>query len=293
MSSTLRGIDIASFQSTLDISKVKLDFVIIKATEGTNYVNPSCDRHYQQAIRGGKLRGIYHFARPSKNSAKAEAQFFVKNIKGYIGDAILFLDWEDPGHTSNVSWAKTWLDEVYRLTGVRPAIYMSESVVNRYNWSPVAKANYGLWVAKYRDYVRDYNYNMAQAGAAPKVKWWSFYMAWQWTSAGRLTGYSGNLDTDIFYGTAATWKAYAMTASAKALAAQKAAQAKAAKEAAAKAAQEAKARAEAAKKAAEEAKAAQEAKQKEAQTVQENAAKLDKILQLVQWLVDKISAIFK
>ena len=33
-------------------------------------------------------------------------------------------------------------------------------------------------------------------------------MMWQWTSAGRLTGYSGNLDCDIFYGDTNQWDAY-------------------------------------------------------------------------------------
>ena len=28
---------------------------------------------------------------------------------------------------------------------------------------------------------------------------------WQWTSSGRLNGYNGNLDCDVFYGTVNTW----------------------------------------------------------------------------------------
>ena len=31
---------------------------------------------------------------------------------------------------------------------------------------------------------------------------------WQWTSTGRLSGYDGNLDCDIFYGDGSTWDAY-------------------------------------------------------------------------------------
>ena len=33
-------------------------------------------------------------------------------------------------------------------------------------------------------------------------------MMWQWTSSGRLTGYSGNLDCDLFYGGRDQWDAY-------------------------------------------------------------------------------------
>ena len=73
--------------------------------------------------------------------------------------AIPALDWEAENQW-DVAWAKRWLDEVTKLTGVRPVIYMSESVVNSYDWSSVVDANYGLWVAKYLDYVPDANYDM-------------------------------------------------------------------------------------------------------------------------------------
>ena len=86
---------------------------------------------------------------------------------------------------------------------------MSEYVVNAYDWSSVAKADYGLWVAKYRDNSPDYNYDMSGAGTAPKVKWWFTYAMWQWTGSGRLTGYNGAIDCDVFYGDATAWKRYA------------------------------------------------------------------------------------
>ena len=46
------------------------DFIICKATEGTNYVDPTCDPKYQMNKAAGKLLGVYHFARPEWNSAE-------------------------------------------------------------------------------------------------------------------------------------------------------------------------------------------------------------------------------
>lgn len=203
----LKGIDISKWQTGIDLSKVDCDFVIVKATEGIGYVDRKCDSFYQQAKRLGKKLGFYHFARP-RNDAVREAQYFYNNTKNYFGEAIPILDWEAE-NKSDVAWAKRWLDEVYRLSGVKPLIYMSESVANAYNWSSVANADYGLWVAKYRDNNPDYNYNMANAGTRPRVKWWKFYCMWQWTSTGRLNGYSGNLDCNVFYGDGTTWDKYA------------------------------------------------------------------------------------
>ena len=202
----MNGIDISKWQSGIDLSAVKADFVIVKATEGIGYVDKSCDTFFQKALSLGKKLGFYHFARPTNDPVR-EADFFYNNCRGYFGKGIPILDWES-GNTSDVAWAKRWLDRVYQLSGVKPVIYMSESVVNANNWSAVAAADYGLWVAKYRDNNPDYNYSMANAGARPKVKWWKFYCMWQWTSTGRLNGYSGNLDCDVFYGDGSTWDAY-------------------------------------------------------------------------------------
>lgn len=206
---TLNGIDISNWQRGIDLSKVQCDFVIAKATEGIGYVDKCCDGFIQQALKLGKKIGFYHFARPTANNDPIrEADYFYNNCKGYFGKGIPILDWESE-NKHNVAYAKKWLDRVYQRSGVKPVIYMSESVVNSYDWSSVANADYGLWVAKYRDNNTDYNYNMGNAGRRPHVKWWKFYCMWQWTSSGRLNGYNYNLDCNVFYGDGTTWDAYA------------------------------------------------------------------------------------
>lgn len=86
----LFGIDVSSHQGNINTGAMfdnrKIDFLISKATEGCTYVNPYCDAVMQSAITRNKPCGVYHFAR--RNDAKAEAQHFVNNCKGYIGKAI-------------------------------------------------------------------------------------------------------------------------------------------------------------------------------------------------------------
>ena len=204
---SLKGIDISNHQRGLDISKIDCDFVIMKATEGKSYVDPSCDTFFQKALSLGKKLGIYHFANNSDNTAKQEADWFIQNTQGYIGKAIPILDWED-NITNNVPWALEWLQRVEEAYGCKPMIYMSESVANRHDWSSVANANYGIWVAKYRDNLPDYNYDMSKAGNMPSIKYWNEYAMWQWTSSGRLNGWNGNLDCNVFYGDATAWDKY-------------------------------------------------------------------------------------
>ena len=57
-----------------------------------------CIRDSQQGLKLGKKLGVYHFA--GKNGASQEAEYFVNNIKGYIGKALLALDWEGSGAVS-------------------------------------------------------------------------------------------------------------------------------------------------------------------------------------------------
>ncbi len=205
----LYGIDISSWQSNLDLAQIAFDFAIVKATEGTGYINPSCDKHVQQALNLGKKIGFYHYAQNGQHTARQEAEFFINNCKGYFGKGIPVLDWEET--VDDVQWALEWLQIVEQQTGVKPMIYMSESVVNTFDWSSVANAGYGLWVAKYRDYDPDLNYDMSNAGREPQVKYWDFYAMWQFTSSGRLDGYTGNLDCNVFYGDEAAWDKYAGT----------------------------------------------------------------------------------
>lgn len=201
----LKGIDISKWQDGINLEAIETDFVICKATEGVGYTDKTCDRYYQKAKSLGKKLGVYHFARPDLgNSAIAEADYFIKETLGYHKEAMLILDFEPQGQLHNVGWAKQWLDRVYEVTGIKPVIYMSASVMS-YDWSSVANADYGLWVANYG--INDGEAHQEVFNRYP-LKHWSFYALWQYTSKGRLNGYNGNLDLNYFSGDAIAWDKY-------------------------------------------------------------------------------------
>lgn len=200
----LHGIDISTWQS-VGTAKLGRDFVICKATEGCDFVDPKCDQHYQQAKAAGKLLGVYHFARPDVNKdASKEACFFVAQIENYIGEAILVLDWEPAGNLkTNVAWVKEWLDTVKNMTGVAPLIYMSASVIGMADWSGIAK-EYGLWVAGYPNKYNVQNPPMPTVEDMPySIGPWAFWAIWQYTSS------AGTLDRDIANMDSKAWKKYA------------------------------------------------------------------------------------
>lgn len=209
--SFLNGVDIASYQSGINPARLSTtDFVIVKFTQGTSYLNPYADRQYSEAKAAGKLLGAYHYA--EGKDAKAEAQYFVNCLGSRVGECILALDWEGKqnsafGTGKDVTWCKTFLDEVFRLTGVRPLIYMSKSVCRKYNWSSVA-ANYPLWCAQYKsnsttDYQSSPWTDNNGFGA------WERDTIRQYSSHGRISGYDANIDLDLAYMSAEEWRAMA------------------------------------------------------------------------------------
>lgn len=198
----LTGIDISKWQGADFNVDAAADFVICKATEGTGYVDPLCDKFYQQAKAKGKLLGVYHFARPDLGTTgEAEADFFVKNIKGYIGEAILVLDYECAPYSDD--WAYAFAKRVHDLTGVWPMLYASASKINGVNWSKTAK-NCGLWIAGYPNAYNVPNPPTPKPSDMPYgIGAWPFWAIWQYTSS------AGALDRDIANMDATAWRKYA------------------------------------------------------------------------------------
>ena len=198
---TLNGIDISSYQSGIDLTVVPCDFVIIKATQGTGYVNPDCDRAYQQAKRAGKLRGTYHYV--GGGNAVAEADYYVNNIKGYLRDGLLAIDWEAEQNSAwgNEAYLEQLVRRVIERAGIKPLIY---SMASRYaQVAAVAKKlDCGLWVAEYADMnptgYQAHPWREGAYGCAIR----------QYASTGRLNGWGGDLDLNIAYMTRDQWAKY-------------------------------------------------------------------------------------
>lgn len=207
----LNGIDIASYQSKIVPSKLtSTDFIIVKFTQGTSYINPYAERQYGDAKSAKKLLGAYHYA--EGGDPKKEAAYFVKTVGSRIGECILALDWEgnqNPtfGTGKDVTWCKTFLDEVYRLTGVRAFIYMSKSVCRRWNWKPVADL-YPLWCAQYAS-SNPTNYQSSPWTDGAGFGAWKSDTIRQYSSHGRITGYSANIDIDRAFLAVEQWRAMA------------------------------------------------------------------------------------
>lgn len=137
------GQDWASYQSETP-SVQGIDFAIIKATEGTGYVNPKMTKQAATARTAGLVVGFYHFLHPG--NIAGQAQYFVSKAASLPGD-ILACDWESSSAGSATCAEKDeFMREVKRLRpGHRVILYC-----NTYFWLHRDTSSYagdGLWIA--------------------------------------------------------------------------------------------------------------------------------------------------
>lgn len=193
----MNGIDVSNWQPTNITRTVPADFHVVKATEGTWYRSASWVAQIQGTYETGRVGGLYHYA--SGTSAIAEADYFVNTVGSYVGRSILVLDWESYGNRSwgNGNWVRQWVNRVHDRTSVWPVVYVQASAVSQIPSD--VRAHCMLWKAQYANTLpTGYQSRPWNAGSAGEGML-------QYTSTGRLPGYAGNLDLDLFFGDRKAW----------------------------------------------------------------------------------------
>ena len=192
----IHGIDISHHQGTIDWATLKdeaviderpIRFIMIKATEGANKIDENFKDNFYNAREYGFTRGAYHFY-GTRSTAKAQAQFFISQVKLEKGDLPPVLDVEHkPSNQTDEEFKESvleWLRIVENHYGVPPIVYTYYNFKLRYLSDPAFDA-YPYWIAHY--YVDKVEYEGA----------WKF---WQHTDAGRLPGIKGDVDFNIYNG---------------------------------------------------------------------------------------------
>lgn len=213
---SLNGVDIASYQKDMNCKSVDADFIIIKATQGTNYTNPSYKKQALDTLESGKLLGFYHYS--TGCGANAEADYFLDKVKEFLGKAILCLDWEhnekggkNPifGTAGEVSYCRQFANRIHEKTGIWPVIYMSASVTRVRDWTYVAQVC-PLWVAQYPNDILT-GYKLDPWKDKKGLGAWNAKGEFirQYSPSGTIRGYEQSakhkLDLDIAYTTKEGW----------------------------------------------------------------------------------------
>lgn len=190
---TVQGFDISHYQSSVDFAAAYSSgarFVIIKATEGTTYQDPSFSSHYGGATNAGLIRGGYHFAHLDTSSGATQANYFLAHGGGWSGDGITLpgmLDLEGDcvlSASATVAWIKDFSNTYHTKTGVYPLIYTNPS------WWSSCTGNSNAFINTNPLVLAHYS---SSAGTPPGS--WPYYTFWQYNDAYKYGG-----DSDLFNG---------------------------------------------------------------------------------------------
>lgn len=203
-SSTLNGTDVSDRDGARNWAQIASggrSFAFVKATEGTTFTNPDFAVDWPAAAANAVTRGAYHYFHPNEDPV-AQADNFL-TVVGTLLDTDLppMLDWEETNGTSaetDVANAVTWLQRVAAASGKIPVIYMSSNFLNDLG-NPPQLVGYPLFVA-------NYGVNCPSVPAP-----WSGWVFWQTSETATVPGIGGEVDTDVFNGTASDLKLFAST----------------------------------------------------------------------------------
>jgi GH25 family lysozyme M1 (1,4-beta-N-acetylmuramidase) len=205
---TVQGFDVSNYQPSVDWSAAYTAgarFVLIKATEGTDYIDPTFSSHYTGATSAGFIRGGYHFAHPDESTGASQADYFLANGGGWSGDGItlpgmLDIEYNPDGSTcydlsaaDMVAWISDFVDTYQASTGVYPLIYTTD------DWWSTCTGNSEEFSATCPLVLASYN---SEPGTIPGG--WPYQTIWQ-----NADSYTYGGDSDVFNGDEAQLQAIA------------------------------------------------------------------------------------
>ncbi len=192
----VKGIDVSSFQGKVDwdVLSKKIDFAYIKATEGSNAIDPEFKRNYEKAEMTDLKIG-YYMVFSFSSPGEIQAENFINNVGEHRGVLPPAIDIEFyGGYDTRPPAREDVVNELYSIItrfkeyyGVSPVIYATKKSYDMYISGGFYDCD--IWI---RDVVRE--------PILSDDRKWKF---WQYSDKGLLDGYQGEekyIDLNVFCG---------------------------------------------------------------------------------------------
>jgi len=211
-SDSARGIDVSHWEGQVDWARVMdegFSFGIVKATEGSGFIDATFDPNWLAMRRVGLVRGVYHFYRPGIDPIE-QAEHFLEMVGGILHSTDLppILDVEAyPAYvreefaaqslSERIRRLRVWLEAVERALERLPMIYTNHSTWREWLGDSKDFQRYPLWIANFG----------VRAPKVPAADWggqgWTF---WQYSEKGACAGVADGrteVDLDLYKGSEA------------------------------------------------------------------------------------------
>ena len=194
---TAQGIDVSEHQGRIDWDAVKasgIDFAILRVGFGApsfgGRVDYQFNRNISECERLGIPYGVYVYSYAFDNQQAAdEASMVIDCLSGHNPRLPVYYDLEDKtiiadGRQSGIaSRAQTFCNKI-SSAGYKPGIYANLNWFNNILTDPVFKSSsWDHWIAQYNS----------------QCHYTGSYSFWQYTSSGKVSGISGNVDMNYAY----------------------------------------------------------------------------------------------
>lgn len=184
----VKGIDVSAHNGTVDFSQVASDtvsFVMLKATEGTDFCDANFSTNFTAAKEAGLLVGAYHFFR-FNSPGRVQARHFIESVKGRPLDLPLAVDVEKWGNPTSYHVDSVKVELAAMLNELDHSGYRVILYTNKHGYETFIKDDFAdipLWICS--------------LSRPPAIPGWKL---WQHSHKGRVKGVGTSVDLNTFNG---------------------------------------------------------------------------------------------
>jgi lysozyme len=205
----IKGIDVSKYQGTVNWPAVRASgaaFAFIKSTEGGDRVDDRFAENWANAQAAGVPRGAYHFYYFCRTGAE-QAAWFIRNVPADPNalPPVLDMEWN---HLSPSCKRRPDRAEVLREMGVFLRI-----VEKHYGKRPIIYSSVDFHRDRLVGAFPGHHLWLRSVAGHPSLKYHvsTSFSIWQHTATGRNPGVVGNVDQNVYMGSAESWRRLAAT----------------------------------------------------------------------------------
>lgn len=188
------GVDLSAHNGDVDFKRVAadgVDFVFLKATEGTDFKDPKFQSNYQAARDAGVKVGAYHFFRFDSDGYE-QGRNFLETVDSLSLDLPLAIDieeWGNPVDRPTEEIIEAIRGMIFALEGGRHKVilYTNKNGYTRFVRGRLEEMP--VWVCSFTN------------PPMPSDKW----LLWQHSHESHIDGIKGKVDLNTFNGDSLSW----------------------------------------------------------------------------------------